>query len=435
MYREKIQAALKQFETEKIPHNPPEHLPLLEEFRKQRLNVRTLDGVEALFIQHHLGPLVPRLRTMIDDDLAVERCWLVDIPYSTNERVRDHIRSMVGKEQMAVPMNDPLEPYAERQRQRVEHIVRGLAAREGWRRLLVVDDGAYFIRLLQSLRSSDPDLVNAFKGRVHIVEQTTRGHRYLESKKYQEMAAVLEAPIVSVARCKTKIEFESPFIGASTVRALKNALAEEGVLERGLGRVAIIGFGPVGQSVFDVLKNVPHEGPIDIVEIDEKKYAMIKPPYARATRSLPRTEAYNLVVGCTGYTSFDLSARFCLAPNAHLVSTSSAAIEFNREGFIELANALPDDEIEILEPEETRASGIHATIRMRDHERQFAFLHAGFPVNFDGEIECVPARFIQATHTLLYSAAHQVLRSSGSGMVPIDCDDDEWILREAFRHI
>ncbi|MDH3688379.1 MAG: hypothetical protein OEU36_02705 [Gammaproteobacteria bacterium] len=118
-----------------------------------------------------------------------------------------------------------------------------------------------------------------------------------------------------------------------------------------------------------------------------------------------------------------------------LVSSSSAAVEFNRQGFVERAKACPDDEIEILDPERTRERGIRAMIRLRDANGDFSFVHAGFQVNFDGEMECIPMRFIQATHVLLYAAGYQALCSDGAGMVEIDRDDDEWILHEACKHI
>jgi hypothetical protein len=47
---------------------------------------------------------------------------------------------------------------------------------------------------------------------------------------------------------------------------------------------------------------------------------------------------------------------------------SSAAVEFNRAGFIELADRYEDDEIEILNRDKTIAKGIHAPIVMRQEK-------------------------------------------------------------------
>jgi hypothetical protein len=119
-----------------------------------------------------------------------------------------------------------------------------------------------------------------------------------------------------------------------------------------------------------------------------------------------------------------------------LASGSSAAIEFNRQDFVELADRYPDDEIEIVDREATRRKGIHATIRFnREGGNGFAFVNAGFPVNFDGRMECLPAKVIQATHSLMYAAARQALKQPAPGWQPISEEADSWILAHGVEEI
>jgi len=149
---------------------------------------------------------------------------------------------------------------------------------------------------------------------------------------------------------------------------------------------------------------------------------------------LPGDRAYDLVVGCKGYASFELGQRRLLRDGAILASGSSAAIEFNRAGFVELADRYPDDEIEVVDREGTIKNGIHATVTIaQEGGKTFSFLNAGFPVNFTGAMECLPARMIQPTHCLLYAAARQVLQEKRPGLSAIDPRLDHWIHEHAVK--
>lgn len=436
---ERIQNALRTFHTEVVGDDFPTSMPLLDNFRlTHRRKSDSLANLELLLIQHNLGPFLLRLKAIFDDGLRPERIWLVDIPYSTNERVRQEIPKQFGIPglQIAPPFRDPIAPYSTLQLRRVEDIVYHLANRLPQSRLLVVDDGAYFVRALRNIEEFEPGFTNAFRGRTAIVEQTTRGHRYLKQQEYKRLVEhTLEAPVVSIARCRTKTELEAPFIGAAAARGLLKALECEGINMNDLDRVAIIGFGPVGQAVFRALKHFGHKGPIQVVDTDEKKHQRIAELGGDPYVSLPKEHKFNLVIGSTGYASFGLKDWECLSNDAYLVSTSSAAVEFNRRQFVDLAELYPDDEIEIVNKEEARKIGIRATLKIRKGERQVAFIHASFPVNFDGRMECLPIRIIQATHTLLYAAGYQALETNRPGLESIDSTIDCEIKSRALEYI
>jgi hypothetical protein len=144
------------------------------------------------------------------------------------------------------------------------------------------------------------------------------------------------------------------------------------------------------------------------------------------------SDQYDLIVGCTGVNAFKVEDRRLLRDGALLASGSSAALEFDRVGFVELANRYPDDEIEILDAEGTRAAGIHADIRFRFEDRREAvFLNAGFPLNFDGTVESLPAHMIQGTRSLLYAAAAQAVDNPEPGLGMLNSHVDEWIFQNA----
>jgi S-adenosylhomocysteine hydrolase len=440
MYERKIQNALDNFPT-KIPNDFPTSLPLLDDFRQNHRKKRApLANLEVLMIQHTLGPFLLRLEALFEEGLKPERTWLVDIPYSTNEKVRKEIPQRFGipELQISPPFRDPIAPYSTLQLHRVEDAIYHLANRVPRSPLLVIDDGAYFVRAIKNLEDLEPGFASVFKGKTSIVEQTTRGHRYLEHKDYiRQVQETLESPVVSIARCKTKAGFEAPFIGAAASRALVGAFEREGIHIENFNRIAIIGFGLVGQAVFHALKDLGNDKLIYVVDPDLNKQKRISELGGEPLTGLPDRGNFDLVVGCTGYASFSLKDWDCLSNDAYLVSTSSAAVEFNRKQFVDLAELYPDDEIEIVNKEETRKSGIHATLKIRDGERnrQVTFIHASFPVNFDGRMECLPVEVIQATHTLLHAAGQQALETKRPGMKWLDPGIDAEIMEKAFEYI
>jgi S-adenosylhomocysteine hydrolase len=427
----RIASALKAFEHEEIPNEVPQELPLLDEFREAFPSEQPFANLDVVFIQHQLGPLIARLGAMVDDGLDPERCWFIGIPYSTNDRVRREL-SLRGhpEDQLAGLFSDPLACYSDAQSSRVERIMRAVADRSDPQRLLVVDDGAYFARFLKSQKGKEPELLRAFHGTV-VVEQTTRGYRFLDEEA-RDVIKECSLFVVSIARCKTKREVEGPFIGAAVSRATSKVVERKRLAE--MKSVAVIGYGTVGAATVDRLVAKATRASIDIVDIspEARKSAALVSPRCNPLAALRDEARYDLIVGCTGYTSLRLEQRKLLADGAYLVSGSSAAVEFNRARFVELADGAPDDEIEILDREKTIRGGIHATIRFR-HEggRTFSFVNAGFPVNFDGRIECLPPRLIQATHCLLYAAALQALRQQEPGLDRIDRQTDSWLHERA----
>jgi len=388
-------------------------------------------GVDVLFVQHHLGPFIGRLNAMLENGMDPARAWFVDIPYSTHVRVIEHLIEMgVPAEHVAPRLDHPLACYDSAQAGRSTAIMNAISERGDPRPLMVIDDGAYFTRYLNRLREEDPARLDRFVG-TSIVEQTTRGHRYLFMAGL-EVVSRCKLSVVSIARSRTKIDFEGPFIGAAISRAVKRSIGKERI--SAARNVAVIGYGVVGEATVRELTRATHGGKIFVVDIDAdaRERAAASAPNCVGVPQLPSDRLYDIVVGCTGYNSFHLGQRELLADGAILVSGSSAAVEFNRAGFIELADRFPDDEIEVLDREATIAKGLHAEIALRQEGgKTFSFLNAGFPVNFDGRLECLPTKVIQATHGMLFVAGVQAMRQAAPGINTLDPEDDAWIYEQS----
>ena len=430
-----IERALEDFDSFPMPESPPENLSLVEGLRHRLRGTKPFANIDFLFIQHHLGPFIGRLHSMIASGLEPSRAWFIDIPYSTNSGVVEKLGELgFPVNQMVARFDDPLADYGSAQAQRVSSLMESLAGRVDPRPLMVIDDGAYFARYLNSLSTHAPRQLEPFVG-TSVVEQTTRGHRYL-CDNAREVIVRCGLSVVSIARCKTKNEFEGPFIGAGVSRAIRRSIGEERICNA--NRIAVIGCGVVGEATVRGMWRICPDAKIDVVDVDATARAKASRLSVNC-EGLPRLRddrEYDIVVGCTGYNSIHLDQRKLLADEAVLASGSSAAIEFNRAGFIELADRYDDDEIEVLHRTRTTSEGIHSEIFLRQEKgKTFSFLNAGFPVNFDGKLENLPTKMIQPTHGLLFMASIQALAQRGPSISTINPDDDEWIFQRAVSEL
>jgi len=428
-----IADALNNWDTIRVEDWIPDRLILLDQLR-DRLAVGQFRGVDLLVIQHHLGTTVPLVRAFVEDGAPRDRIWHVDIPYSTNDQVHDSLLALTGDERCPPRFTDPLADYSAAQLMRVTTTLLDMQRNGTSRPLLVLDDGAYFLRAVTTLQAIGHPAVNFFRDSF-VVEQTTRGHRLLQASQRTLLALGLRA--VSIARTRTKTQFEGPFIGAAVAQSI-GARAQSQSSFRPITKIAVLGFGVVGEACARALARRFPDAHLTIV--DERTQPRISAERwlgeGHAHRTLSLDSGYDLLVGCTGRNSFTPGDRGLLADGAVLASGSSAAIEFDRAGFVDLADYRSDDEIEIVDREATRHFGIHADIALRlEGRRTVTFANAGFPVNFDGRVECLPIDMIQPTRCLMYAAATQVLAQQSAGVMELDSELDDWIYVNALRRL
>ncbi len=434
-----MEALKKECYESKIQEEFPESLGLLEEFRRIKIFDKSfLRDVSVLFIQHHLFPFIGRLKIMKKDGMIREKTWFIDIPYSTNKEVVKEILNEYTTHKYPKPFSNPLENYSDFQLERTKTVIREII-KSNPNKLLVIDDGAYFIRAVHELFIKEPEIVSILYNKTYIIEQTTRGHRYLQNIKYSTIKEILNAPIVSVARSKSKLEIEAPFIGIACATSIEQNDRILSLIKKFNEspdkkiKVGIIGYGSIGAAVYESIKKLikpPYD--IDIVEIDYRKWQEIKNRQGNPISELA-DDRYYMLFGCTGHTAFGWNDRKKVKHNGLLISVSSASIEFSRSNYIEFANLYPDDPItiEVVDP----GKGIHSDLHFKGESSDFYFINSGFPVNFTGKKECLPLKFIQPTHALLYAASYQVLNHPKTGLHSLNEEYDNWIYYNAFNFI
>lgn len=428
-----VQKAVKHFPAMVVPAAIPKTLPLLEKFREGKKPLAHKGAL--LFIQHQLGHFPPRVSAGTEDGLSKDRTWFLDIPYSTNSVVYDWIATRFGADHLPDRMTDSLAPYKSTQAARLRDILVRIADASVPGPLLVVDDGAYFVRHLSRMLKSDPDQAETYRGSM-VVEQTTRGHRALEAAENDGVLSTLEIRAVSVACSRTKKIVEAPFIGASIARRLFHVLRERSV---NASRVLVVGFGSIGSACALALRDRWAPAPrIDVVEKDRAKLPMIRAAGFRPLETVPGPAhvKYDLVVGCTGGTSFKPADRQILDDQAVLASGSSASVEFDRENWVDEADRDGRDAFELVGDREEMRKCIHSALKFRfEGNQELTLLSGGFPVNFDGKLTQLPTAAIEPTHCLMYAAVREVLSMPYPGVSPLSDEADWWLLHEAVKGV
>ena len=400
----------------------PAELPLLRALVDEWAGgERRLDGVTAVLIQHQLGDMVPSVRTLLELGLDPERAYLVDIPYTANATVRDALVALGIPAANFAPSDYTLEQaYAPYQRRRVQDVIGRLRPRLGsGDPLLVLDDGAYFLEAIACYAKPLGDL--------RLVEQTTRGLIKLELDASLE-AYIRDVPLVDVARSEPKARLESPWIGESVCRALRAGLADR-PLAAG-DECLVLGYGTIGRAVAETLAHDLEVPRRHIHVLDPVQHAQARAHADGHPQWVPRADPrlrFQLVVGCSGRTSFSVGDRVFLRDGAVLASASSGSAELSREQFVELADTHADDDICVVERDTLGTRSLHQPIDIQLVDRTVRLLNGGFPVNFDGGVNSVPPEQIQVTRALMLGAALQAIATDERGVLPLEPAFCAWV--------
>lgn len=401
----------------------PASLPLLDAFVAERAGTdQPLAGFTVALIQHQLGSIVPTTRALIRLGAEPRKMYWIDIPYTSNDVVQRELLAL-GIPADNFPRADyHLDmAYAPYQRRRVQELALRLRANIATGEpLLVMDDGSYFLEAMSCFAGGF--------GSPRIVEQTTRGIiKIFADASIRDCCE--SAVVLNVAQSRPKKSIEGPLIGQAVCRSLTRAVERE-LPEGAATRCLVLGFGQIGRSVATALERdmgVPRSQIHVMDPVPEAQADAAREGYVVWDRWYRERRRFGLVVGCSGTTSFTPGDRVFLSDGAILASASSGSAELSREGFIELADTHPADDIYVHDRDDLHERSLHSEIRIRVVDRDVRFLNGGFPVNFDGSVNCVPPPLIQATHTLQVGAALEAVRADGRGLIDVSEGLCGWI--------
>jgi hypothetical protein len=135
---------------------------------------------------------------------------------------------------------------------------------------------------------------------------------------------------------------------------------------------------------------------------------------------------FDLIIGCSGSNSFGIGDYVFLNDNAILASASSGSVELSREEFIELAASHDKDDI-VLHREGLEETNIHSNLHFTLIDKKVTFLNGGFPINFDGRVNCMPAHYIQPTPVMMVEAARMTTGFLEKGEHTLTPAFSEWL--------
>ena len=235
--------------------------------------------------------------------------------------------------------------------------------------------------------------------------------------------------MVNVARSEPKLVLESPWIGAAVLLALRKHLDDLASRHpeftvHPTSPCLVLGYGTIGRQVARYLGSFVRVQVFDSRE-DRRRDAE-SDGFAIWNREDPRVR-FKLVVGCSGRPSFGVDDFSSLDAHAVLVSASSGSVELSRNDFIDYASASRIDDVSI-ETHHLLEDRIHQPLWMSLVDRRAVFLNAGFPINFDGRLSCIPARLMQPTALLMVHGATMALASSEPGLIEIDEEFKTWLV-------
>jgi hypothetical protein len=396
----------------------PLAFPVLDRWLERHAQNLPLRGVTALLIQHQLGNHVPQAKALIDLGLDPRQLFWIDIPYTATPSVRAALIALgIPEPNLLTHRFHLLDKYGPSQRLRVQHFLQRLV-KDPPDLLLVLDDGSYALEALACLR--DPPL------RIAIVEQTTRG-----LIKIEESAALAACarryPIINVARSTPKTVLEPPFIGVAVCDALRRRLGAA-LHVVGSDHCLVLGYGAIGRQVAAFANEILGfpRARVHVFDTDPTRVTQAQSAGFIAWARTDRDIRFRLVIGCSGRASFAVGDHALLEDGAFLASATSGTVELSREEFIELAEASPHDDIEI-DRRGLDEFAVHSDLKFRFVDREAVFVNGGFPVNFDGRVNCVPGHYIQPTPTMMCHAALQAVASSGKYLIDLDRDFSRWL--------
>lgn len=393
-----------------------ENLPIMEHYLKKIGNEKPLQNVTMLFIQHQLGNQIPQVDALIHLGLDRNKLFWLDIPYSANITVKEHLIKNTKIPLKNLINNDYniLQPYTNYQRNRTQNVLIDFLNNPP-EKLIVLDDGAYFLEAMTTFKKQLPN--------VSIVEQTTRGIIKIKASAALSKCAK-NITIINVAQSEPKTTLEPPFIGIAVCNALHKKLGTNFANKE--KKCLVLGYGAIGKQVAASLFDNGFGK--DQIYVYDKSIKRANEAQNQGYQKWSRKKdvLFSLVVGCSGTSSFGIGDYVFLEDEAVLASASSGSVELSREGFIELAHSHNKDDIE-LDTSNLDESDIHSDIQLKIIGKDVKFLNGGFPVNFDGRVNCVPTYYIQPTPVMMVEAAMMASKSTKKDLQTLTPEFGEWL--------
>lgn len=346
----------------------------------------SLKGIAIIGAQHLMESSLEMFRVFVNLGLDPLNTYLMGKCYSTDESVVKDFRDERFNIYEGSFYFDSHEKYDEtyQREMKVFATTAFLKLQKGSiSKLIVIDDGGYLIDIIHKLNINNIPIV--------CIEQTSSGFNYL-------METTLSYPIINVARCKAKLDLETPFIFSSFFERLCFNLDKD-LFHR--DKFLILGNGTIGKFFKKKLEEYNYDANIFDAKFDQED------------RLISLLNGSNIIIGASGYTSLRYEFYKHLKSNTTLASISSSDREFDACKFRRLFSKTNKSHKNFIK------DGIN-------------LLQSGCPINFWKTRNNIDLEYIQITLAMLMGAVFQAvdIDSKEAGFISVHEQREQLIYKE-----
>ena len=358
-------------------------LPLLDRIASQVPGPRaSLSGVTLVCVQHLLETTGSLIQTLVSLGLHPRNIYILGKAYSSNSSVEERLHRLgahVVESGRQLRWGEYSTQLTEDVSRLWNHVAAGIEAQRP-DALIILDDGGFCIKGMPPFRALP----------VVGIEQTMSGLALLDVPP--------PFPVIDVASSAAKQWIEPPMISEAVLARLQSYRLPD-------SPIGVVGFGNIGKAMTQTLSRI--QSPI--LAFDEN----VGPEGESGTTvfcdSLGELFSKSATVfGCTGKDTLAGKGWWPqLTGERLLISCSSQDMEFRS-----ILLSLNDGNHRLVSSQQLTSE---VTIPLG--QGRLRILRGGFPVNFDGSTESVPAADIQMTRGLLLGAILQAVSLIGSGHI------------------
>lgn len=402
----------------------PLQLPLLEKLVADLNGRRPLKDKNLLVCSHLLATHLPLMKALRDAGSSVERTRIVGTPYGSNESVVAALRDDGYRIRVAKLESGDF-------RREIKKAFEEILAEHDKNNqpIVVLDDGGTVAELLHQMVAENPSKYRKYLKQIRIVEQTSRGIFAAEELK-------LKVPIINVARADMK-KVEAAFIGRAVAAKVAQGLIRQSSDLRGK-KATVIGYGLVGEAV---ARELAARG-VDVTVVETGRTRRDQARAAKDDSGRPlfrvktKEEAFpsaDVVLGTTGQHRLGAADFALMKDGTVIASASSKDLEVNKAELIAASS-----KIELLKEDNPLVRLPTRRYHLAENKR-LTLLGDGWPINFDGDVEDIPAAHIQVTRGAMFLAALQAAGTNGrfkknQGLIPLERDAEGVEAFQALRH-
>ena len=365
----------------------PRRLPLIERLT-QLFDDLNLENTLVISVQHLCSTTEVLFDALLDLNLDPENLYVVGKCYSTNPEVLVRLRKKGINALFSSSSFNCSVPFDVDFDRNVDEMIKQVISSNdlfSFERIIILDDGGHLLERAHALLPKGLPVVG--------IEQTSSGFNRMKDKN-------LPFPVINLARSWLKLEYESPIIISLVLRKLKEKIDQ---LDSSVNKVLLIGFGVLGQKIYEILKD---RYLISIFDSVPEK-STIAPNEFKT-----RLGEFDLIIGCTGSTSLKFKDFRYLKKPVILASISSSDREFESFKFRKLSPV----------------KNCHNHVMVDG----VTLLNCGFPITFDEDYDSIDTDDFQLTRALILASVYQasVTNQNSHGFLPMEDDLQKTILNQ-----